>query len=471
MQIRDRIKELRRVKASELHPNPKNWRTHPKEQMDAIRGILAEVGFAGAELARELPNGSLQLIDGHARAEIAGDAEIPVLVLDVTESEANKILATFDPLGAMAAVNKQKLAELLSDLSLKNSSLNAMLSELAIHNAIEIETTGNQDPDSIPDPPKQEITKPGDLWILGEHRLCCGDCVNPSDIEKLFKGECASLCFTSPPYAEQRKDTYGGTPADRYPEWFIDVAAMVWSILKETGSFFVNIKEHVDDGCRSLYVMRTVIAMTENGWRYIDQMIWFKPGLPGGWPNRLKNDFEPIHFFTKSENINYVVQEVDIEKEKCDVDVVCMSEDVFHFTKQKKILFKPRHVGKVSDQIAVYKTGNQSKRANGNVTVVAKTKKGIARPGNVIQVSNNADSVDHPAAFPVKLPQFFMKLVTEPGDVVYEPFTGSGTSIIAAEQLKRRCYGMEISPKYCDLIIKRWEAFTGKKAVLEHDNR
>ena len=109
VKIRDRIKELRRVPASELHPNPLNWRTHPKEQLDAIRGILAEVGFAGAELARELPDGSLQLIDGHARAEVAGDAIVPVLVLDVTEDEAKKILATLDPIGAMATADAVKV--------------------------------------------------------------------------------------------------------------------------------------------------------------------------------------------------------------------------------------------------------------------------------------------------------------------------------------------------------------------------
>lgn len=127
MKIRDRIKELRRVPASELHPNPLNWRTHPKEQLDAIRGILAEVGFAGAELARELPDGSLQLIDGHARAEVAGDAIVPVLVLDVTEDEAKKILATFDPVGAMAGKDAEKLAALISDLKEQDDILTGLV--------------------------------------------------------------------------------------------------------------------------------------------------------------------------------------------------------------------------------------------------------------------------------------------------------------------------------------------------------
>ena len=121
--FRDRIKELRRVPASSLLPNPKNWRTHPQAQQDALRGILSEIGIADAVLARELPDGSLMLIDGHLRAETVADAKVPVLILDVTDSEADKILATLDPLAAMAEKDNQKLADLLSELETENQAL------------------------------------------------------------------------------------------------------------------------------------------------------------------------------------------------------------------------------------------------------------------------------------------------------------------------------------------------------------
>src|SRR6266581_901556 len=98
MKIRDRIKELRRVKAGLLLPNPRNWRTHPPAQRDALRGVLAEMGYASVLVARELDDGSLELVDGHLRAETPPDMEVPVLVLDVTEAEAAKLLATLDPL-------------------------------------------------------------------------------------------------------------------------------------------------------------------------------------------------------------------------------------------------------------------------------------------------------------------------------------------------------------------------------------
>jgi hypothetical protein len=131
MQIRDRIKDFRRVKSSELKPNPKNWRTHPDQQRDALRGVLAEVGFADACIARELPDGSLELVDGHLRVETAPDADVPVLVLDVTESEADKILATLDPLSAMAGSDAELLAELVAGIETNSDSVRQLMEETA----------------------------------------------------------------------------------------------------------------------------------------------------------------------------------------------------------------------------------------------------------------------------------------------------------------------------------------------------
>ncbi|HEY1785727.1 MAG TPA: ParB N-terminal domain-containing protein [Pirellulales bacterium] len=131
MQIRDRIKELRRVPAGSLRPNPRNWRTHPASQRDALRGILAEVGYAGALLARELPDGGLELIDGHLRAETTPDALVPVLVLDVDEREAAKLLATFDPLSALAETDDRALQLLLAEVETESQALGQLLDGLA----------------------------------------------------------------------------------------------------------------------------------------------------------------------------------------------------------------------------------------------------------------------------------------------------------------------------------------------------
>lgn len=127
MYIRDRIKELRRVEAGQLAPNPKNWRTHSETQKNVLRGMLAEVGFADALLARELPDGRLMLIDGHLRAETASDQKIPVLVLDVTEAEADKLLATLDPMTVMAGKNTPLFSELVSMVQTENHAVQRML--------------------------------------------------------------------------------------------------------------------------------------------------------------------------------------------------------------------------------------------------------------------------------------------------------------------------------------------------------
>ena len=130
MKMRDRIKELRRVKASDLRPNPRNWRVHPRGQQDALRGVLAEIGYADALLARELTDGSLELIDGHLRAETTPETDVPVLVLDLDEQEADKLLVLLDPLSAMAGQDADLLKELLERVETENESIQAVLDGL-----------------------------------------------------------------------------------------------------------------------------------------------------------------------------------------------------------------------------------------------------------------------------------------------------------------------------------------------------
>jgi ParB-like chromosome segregation protein Spo0J len=159
MKIRDRIRELRRVRAGQLRPNPKNWRTHPEKQRDALRGVLSEIGYADALLARELDDGSLELIDGHLRAETTPDAEVPVLVLDLSEAEADKLLATLDPLAGMAETDGSMLAELLPLIKTENAALQTMLDEL---------TTDLPDDAGMVEPAGPEIEIPRSYQLLVE---------------------------------------------------------------------------------------------------------------------------------------------------------------------------------------------------------------------------------------------------------------------------------------------------------------
>ena len=152
MKIRNRIKELRMIKASELMPNPKNWRTHPQSQQDALKGILAEVGYADALLARKLPDGSLMLVDGHLRAESTPDLEVPVLILDITESEADKLLLSLDPLSAMAGTDALALDSLLREVNTGSEALSQMFADMAAEAGLYQDN-------------EKEIFEDGEVWV------------------------------------------------------------------------------------------------------------------------------------------------------------------------------------------------------------------------------------------------------------------------------------------------------------------
>ena len=404
MKIRDRIKELRRVKASELHPNPKNWRTHPKQQLDALRGVLAEVGFAGAELARELPDGSLQLIDGHARAEIAGDAEIPVLILDVTESEADKILATFDPLGAMAEADAGKLEELLREVQTGSEALAEMLAELAEDNGI-LDSLGDAEvvEDEAPEPPVDPITKAGDLWVLGDHRLLCGDSTKTEDVERLMDGAKADLCFTDPPYniaSENKGVAADVSKAHRNlmdSDWdkgfdFKSVADRLLDCMAESATVYV---------CTSHHLASSIWDWMKQWSSHNSWCVWSKPNP---MPSLMKR-----HWTWNAELICYATR----------------GRHTFNFP------------------------------AEGHSLSVWEINKVNGKSG-------------HPTEKPVAVPAHAISHSSSLGHLCVDLFLGSGSTLIAAEQLGRKCYGMEISPQYCDVIVKRWENLTGKKAVLDN---
>jgi ParB-like chromosome segregation protein Spo0J len=149
MKIRDRIKELRRVKASDLRPNAKNWRTHPQAQRDVLCGLLAEIGYADALLARELPDGSLELIDGHLRAETTPDAEVPVLIVDLDDAEAAKLLALHDPVAAMAEADQGLLDSLLAEVETDNEAIGRLIEQMA--------AAGEAEEPTVSDPPPEVL--------------------------------------------------------------------------------------------------------------------------------------------------------------------------------------------------------------------------------------------------------------------------------------------------------------------------
>jgi len=161
MQIKNRIKELIEVPARELIPNPKNWRTHPENQKNVLLGVLAEIGYADALLARRLTNGQLQLIDGHLRAEMTPDQNVPVLVLDLDEQASDKLLVLLDPLSSMAGTDVQLLAELTENMETQNEAVRNLLEQMR-QDALDSLNMNEEDSSSEPD----EVAVPELFQIL-----------------------------------------------------------------------------------------------------------------------------------------------------------------------------------------------------------------------------------------------------------------------------------------------------------------
>lgn len=395
MNIRDRVKELRRVPASELHPSPFNWRTHPKHQLDALRGVLAEIGYAAAALARELPDGALQLIDGHARADISGDTPIPVLVLDVTESEAKTILATFDPLGAMAESNAAALDALLRDVQVQNASVVGMLEDLAKDAGCDWAQpeagAGGDEFDTTPEEAGPTRTQTGELWVIGgKHRLLVGDCTVPENVARLMDGAKPFLMVTDPPYGveydpEWREERLPG--GERRLGAVANDGRIDWTDAYKLFPGAVTYVWHAGRHARLL-----VENLESAGFTIRSQIIWAKPGFV----------ISRGHYHWQHEPCWYAFREGESAKWSGD-----------------------------RSQTTLWEITNKVNDEDKNNHGTQKPLECMARP-----IRNHGAE----------------------GDIVYDPFLGSGTTLIAAHRLGRICYGCELEPKYADVILKRAEA-------------
>jgi len=338
--------------------------------------------------------------------------------------------------------DKDNLDLMLQNINSDSISVQAALSELAQENDLYF----GEEPELIDPEPQidraEELqekwqVKRGDLWQIGEHKLLCGDSTVEGDVSRVMGGELAQGCFTSPPYAEQRKRQYGGIPSDEYVDWWEDIQKQVKKYLTDNGCFFVNIKPHVEDIERTLYVFDLVIAMKRQwGWSYIDEFCWLRAGMPKIVRYRFKNAFEPIYQFSKSKK-----------------DFVFNPKDVMHYSENVPIAIgegagNTNWAGWQGSAVANMQ-GEISDSFNGRIEA------GMAYPSNVLKAFSNNKSLSHPAAFAIQLAEFFIKCYSNDKDIWYEPFAGSGTVAVACEQLNRKCRMIEISEKYCAVILER----------------
>jgi DNA modification methylase len=390
--IRNRVVGLRLVPAEELQPNESAWRRHPKRQREALAGLLQEIGFAGAVLARRSGDG-LILLDGHLRRDLLPGELVPTVVTDLTAREADILLACVDEVTKMATPDRDRLAELLNRTTAVNRWVTEFLDDLARSAGIVLPGSD----DRVLAPPAEARTRRGDLWILGPHRLLCGDATVAEDVGRLLGRGRPALMVTDPPYGvdyrpawRQEAATKGllayaprrveAVPNDDRADW--------------TEAFALAPSDVVycwHAGVRSAEVQ---LSLEASGFAIRFQIMWRKPR-----PVISRGDYHWAH------------------------------EPCFYAVRRGR---------------AAHWRGGRRQSTVWDVPLDPTVEGGLGVQKPVECMERAIRNHDAPE--------------------VYDPFVGSGTTIVAAERAGRRCFAMDVDPRWCDTAVGRWERHTGRRA-------
>ncbi len=261
---------------------------------------------------------------------------------------------------------------------------------------------------------------------------------------KNLKNNSVDLIITSPPYADQRKNSYGGVSPSEYVEWFLPISDELLRVLKPTGTFILNIKERVISGERHTYVLDLIRAMREQGWLWTEEFIWHKKNCyPGKWPNRFRDAWERLLQFNKSKKFNIYQESV----------MVPMGE------------WAKNRLGKLSE---TDKKRDESRVGSGFGKNISNwVGRDRAYPTNVLHMATECGNKRHSATFPKALPEWFMNLFTKEGDTVLDPFAGSGTTLWVARSLGRNSIGIEINREFYDLMTEISQKYFRQSKLLE----
>jgi site-specific DNA-methyltransferase (adenine-specific) len=260
-----------------------------------------------------------------------------------------------------------------------------------------------------------------------------GDCLG---ILKSLDNDSIDLIFTSPPYADQRKRTYGGVNPDDYVSWFLPISLELKRVLRPSGTFILNIKEKVVDGERHIYVLQLIMEMRRQGWLWTEEFVWHKKNCyPGRWPNRFRDAWERLLQFNKE------------HKFTMNQDAVMVPMGDWAKTRLKNLSNTD-------------KRRDNSKVGSGFGKNVSKwVGREMAYPTNVVQLATETGNKNHSAVFPRDLPAWFIKLFTDKGETVLDPFVGSGTTCLAALSLERNSIGIDILQQNYDLACENITSF------------
>ena len=433
--------EYRKVEA--LIPYARNPRTHAEGQIAKIAASIVEYGWTNPILV----DGDNGIIAGHGRLAAArklGLDQVPVIELaHLSPSQKRALVIADNRLALDAGWDEAMLALELAELSesgyelaltgFDSSELERLLSTSLEDDAAE----GEEDPDEtaddaaddVPQAPTVAVSRPGDVWAIGPHRLICGDATDRDVVAALMQGDLSRLCFTSPPYGNQRDYTSGGIS-----DWDGLMRGVFGSVpMADDGQVLVNLGLIHRDNEIIPYWDAWLGWMRSQGWRRFAWYVWDQgPGMPGDWQGRLAPSFEFVFHFNR-------------ESRKPNKIVPC------------------KHAGQESHLRA---DGSSTAMRGKDGEVGGWTHKGQPTqdtriPDSVIRVMRHkgkiGQDIDHPAVFPVALPEFVIEAYTGAGDIVFEPFGGSGTTMLAAQRTGRVCRSVEIAPEYVDVAIKRFQ--------------
>lgn len=268
-----------------------------------------------------------------------------------------------------------------------------------------------------------------------------GDC---GTVLKSFDDASIDLIVTSPPYADRRKNTYGGIPPEKYVDWFLERSAEFLRVLKPTGSFVLNIKEKAENGERHTYVIELILALRKQGWLWTEEYVWHKRNCyPGKWPNRFRDSWERCLHFTKARKFKMNQEAVMVPRgDWADARLKSLGKnDTVRFDSQVGSGFG-KNIANWLDRPMAY-------------------------PTNVLHLATECGNKNHSAAFPQSLPEWFIKLFTDAGDTVLDPFVGSGTTLKAAKALGRHAIGIDALEEYCEMSRQA----TGVQMMLLQDRK
>ena len=441
--------EYRKVEA--LIPYARNPRTHTDEQVAKIAASIVEYGWTNPLLV----DGDNGIIAGHGRLAAArklGLPEVPVIELaHLSPTQKRAYVISDNRLALDAGWNEEMLALELTELSeagydlaltgFEDGEIEALLADDmdAGDGDQEQEADEPDAADDVPDTPVTPVSLAGDVWALGQHRLVCGDAADPSVIATLMQGEQAKLCFTSPPYGNQRDYASGGIT-----DWDGLMRGVFARLpLADDAQVLVNLGLIHRDNEVIPYWDGWLGWMRTQGWRRFAWYVWDQgPGMPGDWAGRLAPSFE----------------------------------FVFHFNRQSR---KPnkivpcKHAGQDS-HLRADGSSTAMRGKDGEVggwTHAGQPTQDTRIPDSVIRLMRHkgkiGQDIDHPAVFPVALPEFILDAYSDSGEIVFEPFGGSGTMMLAAERTGRRCRAVEIAPEYVDVAVKRFQQnFPGAPVTL-----